>query len=71
MQSMKVPFATPRRISMNGRLRLAIGGLAALALLTFASAALAHTVVRIVGSMHDDQITGTPGPDYILARAGV
>jgi Ca2+-binding RTX toxin-like protein len=55
---------------MNGRLRLAIGGLGALAVLAFASAALAHSVVRIVGSMHDDTITGTPGPDFILARAG-
>jgi Ca2+-binding RTX toxin-like protein len=52
----------------NGR--LIIGSVAALAVLVLAGTALAHAVVRINGTRHDDQITGTPGNDLIQARGG-
>src|SRR5918995_237268 len=50
--------------------RLVIGSLAALAVLAFASTAVAHSVVRIKGTMKDDVLTGTPGHDLVHARAG-
>ena len=52
----------------NGR--LIVSGIAALAVLALAGTAVAHSVVRIKGTMQDDVITGTAGHDYIVALAG-
>ena len=50
------------------KVKYTVGSLAAFTVLVPAGAAFAHGAVTIRGTMKADTITGTPGPDFIVAR---